>query len=84
MTRLIEALRQAVVRAIQGYQQTISPDHSRLGKALHPYGYCRFHPTCSMYTIGAIEKYGLLRGGFKATWRILRCNPFNKGGEDPV
>ena len=45
---------------------------------------CRFYPTCSEYAVQAITKYGALKGGAKATWRILRCNPFNKGGIDPV
>lgn len=43
---------------------------------------CRFYPTCSEYAILAIKKYGALKGGFKAMWRILRCNPFSKGGID--
>jgi uncharacterized protein len=45
---------------------------------------CRFYPTCSQYAIEAIEKYGALKGGIMAVKRILRCNPFNKGGYDPV
>lgn len=45
---------------------------------------CRFYPTCSMYTIEAIEKYGFFKGGLIAILRILRCNPFSKGGYDPV
>jgi len=45
---------------------------------------CRFYPTCSDYSIEAIKKYGIVRGGIKSIWRILRCNPFNKGGYDPV
>jgi len=45
---------------------------------------CRFYPTCSMYTIEAIEKYGIFKGGLMAILRILRCNPFSKGGYDPV
>jgi len=45
---------------------------------------CRFYPTCSMYTTEAIEKYGIFKGGLMATLRILRCNPFSKGGYDPV
>lgn len=45
---------------------------------------CRFYPTCSMYAIEAIEKYGALKGLFMAVKRILRCNPFSKGGYDPV
>ena len=43
---------------------------------------CRFYPTCSQYAILAIKKYGALRGTLKAVWRILRCNPFGKGGVD--
>jgi uncharacterized protein len=68
---------------IRFYQKTISPDHGFL-KNFFPHGYCRFTPTCSQYGIDAISKYGVLRGGVKAMWRILRCNPFNKGGHDPV
>jgi uncharacterized protein len=45
---------------------------------------CKYEPTCSMYAIQAIEKYGLLKGGTMAFFRILRCNPFSKGGYDPV
>ena len=45
---------------------------------------CRFSPTCSSYAIGAIEEWGVFRGIALAIWRILRCNPFGKGGMDPV
>jgi hypothetical protein len=45
---------------------------------------CRFYPTCSEYAFDAINKYGVLKGSIKAIYRILRCNPFNKGGYDPV
>jgi putative membrane protein insertion efficiency factor len=45
---------------------------------------CRFYPTCSQYAIEAIEKYGAVKGSFMAICRIFRCNPFNKGGYDPV
>ena len=45
---------------------------------------CRFHPTCSQYAIEAIEKYGAFKGSAMAAKRIVRCNPFNKGGYDPV
>ena len=54
--------------------------------AISPYlpNACRYTPTCSEYAAQAIEKYGALKGGFMALKRILRCNPFHKGGYDPV
>lgn len=61
--------------AIRFYQAAISP---MLGQN------CRYTPTCSQYAREAIQKYGLLFGGCKATLRILRCNPFFEGGHDPV
>lgn len=60
---------------IRGYQRGISP-------FLPPS--CRFFPTCSEYGYQAIEKYGIIRGGAMTVWRVLRCNPFGKGGYDPV
>ena len=51
---------------------------------LKSYSSCKYFPTCSQYAIEAIEKYGPLKGGRMAIWRILRCNPFSKGGYDPV
>ncbi len=45
---------------------------------------CRFYPTCSHYGYQAIYKYGVFKGGLMAAWRVLRCNPFNPGGIDPV
>ena len=45
---------------------------------------CRFTPTCSEYAYEAIDKYGILKGGRLATWRILRCNPWGGSGYDPV
>ena len=72
-----------LVKIIRFYQATLSPDHGWL-KARHPFGYCRFQPTCSEYAIDAINKYGPLKGLIKTIWRLLRCNPFNKGGYDPA
>ncbi len=48
------------------------------------YSTCKFQPTCSQYGIEAIEKHGAWKGLFLTIWRILRCNPFSKGGYDPV
>ena len=45
---------------------------------------CRYIPTCSEYALTAIERYGAWKGGRMAAWRLLRCNPFSKGGYDPV
>jgi putative membrane protein insertion efficiency factor len=61
---------------VRGYQATFS-------RTL-PQGTCRFYPSCSHYGYQAIYKYGVIKGGLMAAWRVLRCNPFNKGGIDPV
>lgn len=47
-------------------------------------GICKFTPSCSEYSYQAIEKYGAFKGTMLAIWRILRCNPFSKGGYDPL
>ena len=60
---------------IKGYRYILSP--------LLPQS-CRFYPSCSVYTMEAIEKYGALRGGYMGVKRILRCHPFSPGGYDPV
>ncbi len=71
------------LKMIRFYQRTFSFDHGPF-KDLFPGGYCRYHPTCSEYTYQAIAKYGLIRGCAKGIWRIMRCNPWSKGGDDPV
>jgi len=55
-------------------------------KAISPYtrASCRFTPTCSAYAIEAVEKHGAIKGTALSIWRVLRCNPFGKGGYDPV
>ena len=65
------------------YQKTFSLDHGFL-KNLFPFGFCRFKPSCSEYAYASIEKYGVIIGLIKSVWRILRCNPWSKGGHDPV
>lgn len=72
-----------ILRMIKLYQKTISFDHGVLS-TLFPGGYCKFQPTCSDYTYLAIEKYGLIKGGLMGLGRVFRCNPFSKGGHDPV
>lgn len=75
--------RSLVLSLIRGYQKTLSFDHGWL-KVLFPHGYCKYYPSCSEYGHQAIKKYGVIKGGIKATWRILRCNPWSHGGHDPV
>lgn len=55
-------------------------------RALSPYlpASCRYTPTCSQYALEAVERYGWRRGGWMAARRVLRCNPFHRGGYDPV
>jgi putative membrane protein insertion efficiency factor len=71
------------VKLIRFYQKTLSFDHGPL-KQVYPHGFCRFNPSCSQYGLEAIEKYGIIKGGFKAAWRVIRCNPWSKGGNDPL
>jgi putative membrane protein insertion efficiency factor len=62
------------IGVIRVYQITLSPF---LGRN------CRFHPSCSRYTIEAIQRYGLIKGGWKGVRRVCRCHPWNPGGYDP-
>jgi putative membrane protein insertion efficiency factor len=68
-------MNQVVVGFIRLYQRYISP---LLGSN------CRFQPTCSQYTVEAVERYGVLKGLWLGARRISRCHPFNAGGYDPV
>ena len=65
----------ALIGMVRWYQKHISP-------AIGPH--CKYLPTCSQYMIDAVTKYGAIKGGLMGIWRILRCNPFSKGGYDPV
>ncbi|MHC4886216.1 MAG: membrane protein insertion efficiency factor YidD [Planctomycetota bacterium] len=69
-------LRRIVIAPIRVYQWGIAP--------LLPQGLCRYEPTCSHYTVTAIERKGVIKGLIMGAWRILRCNPFARGGWDPV
>ncbi|MFH1781921.1 MAG: membrane protein insertion efficiency factor YidD [Patescibacteria group bacterium] len=73
-------IKKIALKTIKLYQKTLSPDHGIFSEITH-YG-CRYYPTCSEYTYQAIKKKGLFRGIFKGMWRILRCNPFSRGGVD--
>ena len=68
-------MKKVLLAMIRLYQRHISPCFP---------AHCRFTPTCSQYAWEAIMKYGALKGTGLAIWRILRCNPFCKGGYDPV
>ena len=83
MNILSDFSRLVALKLIIIYQKTLSFDHGLL-KFLFSHGFCRFYPTCSNYGYQAIAKYGLIKGGLLASGRILRCNPFSKGGFDPV
>lgn len=68
-------LKRAAIGAVKFYKKHISPHLPRA---------CIYTPTCSEYCIEAIERFGVLKGGALTVKRILRCNPFMKGGLDPV
>ena len=68
-------MKRALLWLIRFYQRNVSGAHRPC---------CRYTPTCSQYALVAIERFGALRGGCMALWRLLRCNPFSRGGYDPV
>jgi uncharacterized protein len=76
------SLRNRVISASHGaYKYVLSPLlHAGAGVA----GACRFQPTCSEYAAIAVNEYGIMRGGWMALRRLLRCHPFHRGGFDPV
>ena len=71
--KIFKLPRKIIVSLIRGYQLCISP---RLGK------HCKYYPTCSEYTRQAVDKYGIIKGSLLGIIRILKCNPFSKGGVD--
>ena len=68
-------MKKFMIWSIRKYQRYLSPLKTTR---------CPYYPTCSNYALQAVEKYGALKGGVLAGWRILRCNPFSHGGYDPV
>ena len=68
-------LRRIAVLPIRAYQLLLSP---MVGQR------CKYYPSCSEYAAQAIQRYGILRGLVLAGWRLLRCNPWSRGGVDPV
>lgn len=75
MRGLVLLPKRALLAAIRFYQKA-RPQSTR--------GCCKYLPTCSEYGLVAIERFGAFKGGLLAVWRILRCNPFSRGGYDPV
>ena len=78
-------MKRLVINWLRFYQKWFSPDQG-LPRAVIPHyiKFCRFTPSCSEYMVQAVKKYGIIRGGVKGVWRLLRCNPFVKGGQDLV
>ena len=68
-------MKKLLIKLVRLYQKYISP--------LRP-ACCRYIPTCSQYAIEALKEHGIIKGSALAIWRIMRCNPFCKGGYDPV
>lgn len=68
-------IKKILIKMIRLYQKYISPMKTTK---------CPYIPSCSQYGLEAVQKYGALKGGLLAAWRILRCNPFSRGGYDPV
>lgn len=77
------SLKSFFIKLIEFYQRTLSPDTGRF-RAFFPGGYCKYTPNCSEYCKQSIIKYGLAKGLKRGIWRVVRCNPWSKGGYDPV
>ena len=71
----MSAATRPVLAALRFYRSAISPSRPAT---------CRYTPSCSGYAVEALERFGLIRGGWLAVRRLLRCHPFHRGGHDPV
>ena len=71
-------MKKAIIFLLKIYKKLISPIISACG--IH----CKYYPTCSDYMVQAVEKYGIFKGGILGFKRLLKCNPFSKGGYDPL
>ncbi len=69
-------VRNILISCVKFYKKFISP--------MKGHAVCKYYPSCSSYAIEALEVHGVWKGSLLALWRILRCNPFSKGGYDPV
>lgn len=67
-------MKNGLIYLIKKYQKIPGPWHN----------HCKYQPTCSNYAIGVLEEHGFIKGCILMIYRILRCNPFSKGGYDPV
>ncbi|MDP8258964.1 MAG: membrane protein insertion efficiency factor YidD [Candidatus Aadella gelida] len=68
-------MKKAIIKVLEQYKKHISPFFIKS---------CRFYPSCSEYSAEAIKEHGVIKGTFFSLWRIARCNPFSRGGHDPV
>lgn len=73
--KIVNIPKKVLIYMIKIYQKHISPKMTRR---------CKYYPTCSEYARQSLDKYGIIKGSFLSIWRILRCNPFSKGGVDKV
>ncbi len=77
-------MKQLILDFIRFYQRYLSFDHGLLRFLFLTDKACRFQPTCSEYSYQAIEKYGIISGGWMSLKRIMRCHPWDRGGIDPL
>ena len=77
-------MKRLVLFLIRFYQKYLSFDTGLAKYLFLTDKACRFQPTCSEYCYQAIEKYGILRGGWRGLKRIIRCHPWSQGGKDPL